>query len=243
MITPTRPSRLFPLAVFFLLSASVVGCGRGASDLALPTAPSGLTAPFSLTSAEDAAAAVAPDADSVPAGLVELAQVLEGSLTAVSEAGKSKFRGEGVVTAIVAGPCPTGTFKIGTHTIMTDTATIYEGGTCAGIVVGAKLDMEVTEQADGTFLASEVEFEEKPKHKFEGEGRITAIDPTARTITVEGHVILVPMTAILRHGDTPLTFADLKVGYRVHVRALRNVDGSLTAERIVVQETKSGSSS
>jgi hypothetical protein len=153
--------------------------------------------------------------------------------------------------------CPTLTFKIGEHTIRTDNATVYEGGKCIEIVVGAKLDVEVTDPAGatleveptngtgtgGTLLALCVRFKSKPKtEKFEKEGLITAINPTTRMMTVESRQILVPTTAIIRHGDKTVAFADLKVGDRVHVRGFKNLDGYV-AELVLVQQKSVGGGS
>jgi uncharacterized protein DUF5666/Calx-beta domain-containing protein len=49
------------------------------------------------------------------------------------------------------------------------------------------------------------------------EGLISGI--AGDTITVNAQVVAVPLTAIIRHGSRALTFAELQVGDRVHVKA------------------------
>lgn len=60
--------------------------------------------------------------------------------------------------------------------------------------------------------------------KVELEGMITA--KAGSSITVSGQSVVVPSTCPIRHGSTPFTFADLHVGDRVHVRAMRSTTGS-----------------
>lgn len=75
--------------------------------------------------------------------------------------------------------------------------------------------------------------------KRELEGLITEVSATS--ITVNNASTGGPMTAqitattVIRHGNTPLTPADLEVDDRVHVRAMINDDGSLTALEIKLQ--------
>ena len=63
--------------------------------------------------------------------------------------------------------------------------------------------------------------------KVELEGLISA--KGGDSITVSGQQVVVPSTCPIRHGQTQFTFADLKVGDRVHVRASR-----LTSDSAVV---------
>jgi hypothetical protein len=60
--------------------------------------------------------------------------------------------------------------------------------------------------------------------KVEIEGLISA--KGGDSITVNGQTVVVPSACPIRHGNTSFTFADLKVGDRVHVRASRNTTGS-----------------
>ena len=69
--------------------------------------------------------------------------------------------------------------------------------------------------------------------KREIEGLITAVSATS--ITVNNVTAEITATTVIRHGNTSLTPADLEVDDRVHVRAMINEDGSLTALEIKLQ--------
>jgi hypothetical protein len=70
------------------------------------------------------------------------------------------------------------------------------------------------------------------------------------SITVNAQQVVVPATCPIRHGQTPFTFADLKVGDRVHVRADRtSVEGALVttttlrATEVILQNPGDGEGS
>ena len=63
--------------------------------------------------------------------------------------------------------------------------------------------------------------------KVELEGLITAKNGT--TITVNGQVVTVPSTAVIRKGNRTYKFSDLKVGNRVHVKAMRQASSTTTS--------------
>jgi len=84
--------------------------------------------------------------------------------------------------------------------------------------------------------------------KVEIEGLIFA--KTGDSITVNAQNIVVPATCPIRHGQTPFTFADLKRGDRVHVRATRTTtEGALvttttlTATEVILQNPEDGEGS
>jgi hypothetical protein len=65
------------------------------------------------------------------------------------------------------------------------------------------------------------------------EGLIEGIG--ASSITVNGHSVEVPSTAVIRHGSHAVAFADLQVGDRVHVRAVKQ-GAALEASEIKLQD-------
>lgn len=69
------------------------------------------------------------------------------------------------------------------------------------------------------------------------EGLISA--KGSNTITVNAQLIVVPSTAVIRHGQTKFTFDDLKVGDRVHVVVARvtglGAEQSLEASEVKLQ--------
>ena len=69
--------------------------------------------------------------------------------------------------------------------------------------------------------------------KAEIEGLIESL--AGLSLNVNGQAILVPPTAVIRHGSHAILFAELQVGDRVHVKASRLVDGSLEATEVNVQ--------
>jgi hypothetical protein len=85
---------------------------------------------------------------------------LDGSVLATRVEFEEKFvEGEGRVTSLVAGTaCPTLQFKVQGITVKTDATTLFEGGTCADIQVGVKVEVKGLRQADGTVLARRIEF-------------------------------------------------------------------------------------
>lgn len=68
----------------------------------------------------------------------------------------------------------------------------------------------------------------------EFEGTISAVDPVAGSITVDGQVIFVTGATVIRHGDRTFQFSTLKRGDRVHVDANR-VGTTVTATEIKLQ--------
>ena len=74
----------------------------------------------------------------------------------------------------------------------------------------------------------------KDDSRSEIEGTISAIVATPPSIVVNGSTVSVPSTAVIRHGQTTLAFAGLKIGDRVHVKA--SMSGTLlVATEVIVQ--------
>ncbi len=117
---------------------------------------------------------------------------------------------EGVITAVNSSTA----FEVNGIAITTDGATTYEDGTAADIVAGAGVEVSAVAQADGTLLASRVE--------FEGE-KIVEIEATVEAVDAAvGSVQLVGVTVFVEDGtrfedDSDLdlrrfTLADINVG-------------------------------
>ena len=74
--------------------------------------------------------------------------------------------------------------------------------------------------------------------KREIEGLITEVSATSITVKASSGgpaTAQITPTTVIRHGNTTLSAADLEVDDRVHVRAMINDDGSLTALEIKLQ--------
>ena len=65
------------------------------------------------------------------------------------------------------------------------------------------------------------------------EGRIESLPPS---LTVAGRSVTTDGTTVIRKGDASVALADLKIGYRVHVKGTTN-GSSLLATQIIVQNT------
>jgi uncharacterized protein DUF5666 len=149
---------------------------------------------------------------------------------------------ESTVTSLVSGTsCPTLSFMAGTTKVSVTAATVFEEGTCASIVVGAKVEVQGTRQPDNSILAARIEVEgnENEVEEHEGEGIITSLKagtacPTL-TFFIGSNQISVTAATMFEHG----TCADLTVGRRVHVKA-NLVGGVFVATRIEIQNESPG---
>lgn len=87
---------------------------------------------------------------------------------------------------------------------------------------GARVEVEGTLQVDGTVKATKLEFRaEKPGFAdadAKTKGAISAIDPTAKTITLASVVYTIDANTKLQKGEKLITLADLKVGDLVELR-------------------------
>jgi len=94
-------------------------------------------------------------------------------------------------------------------------------------VSGADADLQVTDR--------------RRKPKTEIEGLIAAIDEIEQTIEVNGQVIQIGDTTLIRHGNQTFAFADLAVGDRVHVRGTLDADtGLVVAREVKLQSSGNG---
>jgi hypothetical protein len=58
-----------------------------------------------------------------------------------------------------SGNCPTISFSVPGTTVMTNSNTKFEDGSCAQVVNGARLEVEGTRQSNNTILAREIEID------------------------------------------------------------------------------------
>ena len=71
-------------------------------------------------------------------------------------------------------------------------------------------------------------------------GRVTAVDPAARTLTVRGVVVSVPVTAVIRHGSRMFELDVIAVGDMVQVKGTHELEGLVATEVKVEQRKRSG---
>jgi hypothetical protein len=69
------------------------------------------------------------------------------------------------------------------------------------------------------------------------EGTVGALDVAARSLIVHGTTVTVAVTTVIRHGHTPVSLADLKVGDRIHVKGARN-GAAVVASEISVENVQ-----
>lgn len=84
----------------------------------------------------------------------------------------------------------------------------------------------------GSAGSDDDEREGRGNRGVEVNGRITAIDTAARTLTIGTRQVSVPATATIRHGWRTLTLADLEIGDHVEIK------GSITGTTFVASEVK-----
>jgi hypothetical protein len=85
----------------------------------------------------------------------------DGSILATkieAEAGPDEVEGK-ISELAGTGPCPALTFKVGTTTVTTSASTTFSGVTCAALANGTRVEVEGTEQANGSIAAASIELD------------------------------------------------------------------------------------
>jgi hypothetical protein len=94
--------------------------------------------------------------------------------------------------------------------------------------------IQITVVVSGTTVNVDESHRDKSDNRTEVEGRVTAVDAIARTLTVGNMTVSVPTTATIRHGGTALTFAQIHVNDRVEVKGMRS-GTTVTASEVKVE--------
>jgi hypothetical protein len=94
--------------------------------------------------------------------------------------------------------------------------------------------IQITVLVSGNTVNVDESHRDKSDHRSEVEGHVTAINATARTLTVGNDTVSIPTTATIRHGDTTLTFAQIQVNDRVEVKGMRS-GNTVTATEVKVE--------
>jgi len=122
---------------------------------------------------------------------------------------------EGIVTAVLSAD----EFEVNGIAVATDGATVYEGGSAADIVEGARVEVDAVALAGGSLLATKVEFE--PEKVVEIEATVEAVDAAAGTLQTLGiTVIIEDGTRLEDDSDLDLrrfSLADINVGDFVEI--------------------------
>ena len=130
--------------------STVTGCSWSATtDASWLTIPSGATGNATGTITMAAA---------LNTGAARTAHMAAGGLTftvtqLAATAPPKPVQLSGPVAGL-SGKCPTVSFKVGSTTVSTNTATVYSGGTCSNLINTKQVAVTGTPQADGSVLAT-----------------------------------------------------------------------------------------
>lgn len=178
---------------------------------------------------------------------------LERNRATVLSPGNSKIEIEGLITAVSADSITVNDASThGDVTAAITVATIIRKGnetlTAADLAAGDRVHVRAQKNEDGTLTALEIKLQNPGDDddddgdddgKVEIEGLITAVSSDSITVndaSTHGDVTAaITADTVIRKGNTRLLPSDLKVGDRVHVRAEKNDDDTLTALEIKLQ--------
>jgi Domain of unknown function (DUF5666) len=89
------------------------------------------------------------------------------------------------------------------------------------VIAGGSADVDISERHSSD-------------NRVEIEGRIAEVNAAARTLRIGDTLVMVPAGTPIRHGGTPVDFAQLRVGDRVHAQATMN-GTAITATEVMLQ--------
>jgi hypothetical protein len=211
------------VTLFALLVSTVVLAACGGNASLSPVGPSRSTTGASISGTVSGTGVNAVRAlDGGPFG------VLATSSVTVSIAGtniSTAVDGQGQFTL---NDVPTGTVTLNFTAPGASAAITLTG-------IGPTDNVQITVTLNGSTAHVDSERHSAPdNNKGEFQGRITAIDATAKTFQVSGMTVKVAATTTIRHGNKTVAFADLKVGDHVEVKGTKE-GTTLTASEIKVE--------
>jgi hypothetical protein len=185
---------------------------------------------------------------------VEAVHSADQSLTAVTinvELANSLSEIEGTATEVASDHLKVHTKSGDDVTVAVNADTIIRTNDhLAGITdikTGDRVNVNARVNTGGTLTALRIEVETEhgggngnDDHGAELTGNIASISSGAITVTTGGGAtvtVKISATTSIRHGDTTLAPADLKVGNHVEVKGALNADGSIAATSINVEDT------
>jgi hypothetical protein len=160
---------------------------------------------------------------------------------------------EGVIRSSTAASIVVFTSKREEVTIALGPNTVIRKGdqrlTAADLLVDTRVHVKAT-KAGEAYTALEVKVQEDDKgedddppavREYEGIVRSAAANQLV-VFTSRREEVTFALTAEtdIRKGNTPIAAADIQTGWRVHVKATVNADGTKTATRVIVQNTSGG---
>jgi len=227
----TAPHRRFLLALFICVLAAACGSSTPKS----PTSPE-TAGPASTPSAS-------PVPPSTPAGATISGLVSSGAVTSMAGASPMGVSGLSGVTVTVSGTSLRTMSDGNGHFMLTGvpSGTIrlqFSGGASGEVEIDDVDEHEsITLEVHASGGGMEVEVEEReggPESQLEG--KIASVNTGAHTFVISDMTVSVPQSASIAHGSSSLTFSDLVVGARVHVKGSKS-GSTITATRIEVQQS------
>jgi len=117
---------------------------------------------------------------------------------------------------------------------------ITGGGANATVTVsgiGPNDRVQINVSVTGTSARIDAEHHSAPDNKGEFQGRVTSVDVAGKTFTVLTTVVKIQPTTTIRHGNTTMQLADIKVGNQVEVKGTRAGD-VITATEVKVEDVE-----
>ncbi len=114
--------------------------------------------------------------------------------------------------------------------------------TLGSILPGDSLEVRGDMQGNGTLLANRVRVRPDENNELELRGRVSQIDPVARTIMLADNLTLIvvaPAATIVHKissAELPITLDEIAPGDSVEVRGATQLDGSLLADRVRLRD-------
>lgn len=227
----TAPHRPLPLALFVCVLAAACSSSTPKS----PTSPDAAD-PASTPS-------VSPVPPATAAGATISGLVSSGASTSMSGAIPMGASGVAGVTITVSGTGLHATSDGAGHFTLTGvpsgTIRLEFSGSASGEIQLDEVDdhetITLVVHASGSGVEIDVEERENgPESQLEG--RIASVNAGAHTFVISDITVSVPDSASIAHGSHSLTFSDLVVGARVHVKGSKS-GSTITATRIEVQQS------
>lgn len=206
-----------------VVAITAPACGSSA------TSPSSPSSPTPLTPAGPASSGTASII-----GTLSTAGSLPMSMRATSMGVSVSIVGTGIAATVAPG----GSFTL-TGVPSGDDVLQFSGpGIDARAAITGVEDQEeihVVVSVNGAQAVVSITDRRKPQQGTELEGVIAMMNVSGRTLVVDGTTVMVPTTAVIRHGTQQLTFTDLKVGQRVHVKGVLS-GSAVVASEVTLQD-------